>query len=285
MGSPLDPVYAALDLLLPFAFAEPAFMKRALLAVLLVAPAAAAVGVPLVHHRMAFFSDAVGHSAFTGVALGVLLGVDPLYTMVAFGIVVAWGITAVRGRTELSPDTVIGVFFSTAVALGIAVISARKGLARHLQAFLYGDVLAVSETEILGMALLLVGTAAYLAVTYNRILLAGVHEGLARTMGIPLPVLQASFAVVVALVVTTAIRTVGILLVTALLVVPAAAARNVARSAAGAFWIAVGVAVASGVAGVAASFYLETAAGASVVLAASAAFAASAVLKVARQRG
>src|SRR5450759_1870388 len=131
-----------MDRLLPFAFAEPAFMKRALLALLLTAPAAAALGVPLVQHRMAFFSDAIGHSAFTGVALGVLLGVSPSWTMVA---IVAVASTLVKGRTELSSDTVIGVFFSTVVALGIAIISREKGLTRNLQAFLYGDPLAVQE--------------------------------------------------------------------------------------------------------------------------------------------
>src|SRR5450759_4418616 len=134
-----------MDRLLPFAFAEPAFMKRALLALLLTAPAAAALGVPLVQHRMAFFSDAIGHSAFTGVALGVLLGVSPSWTMVAFGAIVAVAITLVKGRTELSSDTVIGVFFSTVVALGIAIISREKGLTRNLQAFLYGERVAVQE--------------------------------------------------------------------------------------------------------------------------------------------
>ncbi|NNF83533.1 MAG: metal ABC transporter permease, partial [Deltaproteobacteria bacterium] len=124
----LGPLFSAIGYLLPFDFAEPLFMKRAILAMLFVAPAAAAVGVPLVHFRMAFFSDAIGHSAFTGVAIGVLLGVHPLLTMVAFGLFVAWAIVLVKGRTELSPDTVIGVFFSTVIALGVAVISAQKGL-------------------------------------------------------------------------------------------------------------------------------------------------------------
>src|SRR5512135_2325290 len=112
MESILPGVFALMDRLLPFSFAEPAFMKRALL---VTAPAAAALGVPLVQHRMAFFSDAIGHSAFTGVALGVLFGVSPSWTMTAFGVLVAVAITLVKGRTELSSDTVIGVFFSTVV--------------------------------------------------------------------------------------------------------------------------------------------------------------------------
>jgi len=213
-------VFALTDRLLPFAFAEPAFMKRALLALLLTAPAAAALGVPLVQHRMAFFSDAIGHSAFTGVALGVLLGVSPSWTMVAFGLLVAVAITLVRGRTGLSSDTVIGVFFSTVVALGIAIISREKGLTRNLQAFLYGDPLAVTDAELLWMGALFLVVAAYLAFLYNRILLLGIHEGFARAKGVRAPAVEISFALVVALVVTAAIHTVGILLVTALLVIP-----------------------------------------------------------------
>jgi len=275
----LAPLFSAMGRVLPFGFAEPLFMKRAILAMLLVAPAAAAVGVPLVHFRMAFFSDAIGHSAFTGVAIGVLLGVHPLLTMVAFGLFVAWAITLVKGRTELSPDTVIGVFFSTVIALGIAVISAQKGLTRNLQAYLYGDLLAVSETEILWMAVLFLSVCAYLFLTFNKIMLLGVHEGFAKSMGIPVRALEISFALVVALVVSTAIRAVGILLVTALLVVPAAAARNVARGAVSAFWAAVAIAVISGLSGIAASYYLDTATGATVVLFAAAFFAATALLR------
>jgi len=271
-----------MDRLLPLAFAEPTFMKRAILAVLFVAPAAAAVGVPLVQFRMAFFSDAIGHSAFTGVALGVILGIHPLLTMVAFGLFVAYAITMVKGRTGLSPDTVIGVFFSTAIALGIAVISARKGLTRNLQEYLYGDLLAISGAEVIWMAALFLGVAVYLFFAFNRILLLGVHEGFARSLGVRGRMLEISFSLVVALVVTTAIRAVGILLVTALLVVPAAAARNVARGAAEAFWIAIAVSLASGIAGTAASYHLDTATGATIVLFASAFFALTAGIRLAR---
>ncbi len=280
MDSLLSLFYSLMGHFLPLSFAEPEFMKRAILAVFFVAPAAAAVGVPLVQFRMAFFSDAIGHSAFTGVALGVLVGIHPLLTMVAFGLFVAWAITQVKGRTGLSPDTVIGVFFSTVVALGIAVISARKGLTRNLQSYLYGDLLAISGAEVLWMGALSVGVAVYLFFTFNRILLLGVNEGFARSLGVKGRALETSFALVVALVVTTAIRAVGILLVTALLVVPAAAARNVARGAGSAFWIATAISLVSGLAGIAASYYLDTATGATIVLFAAAFFALTAILRL-----
>lgn len=273
---------AGLSAVLPFSFAEPEFMRRALLAALLVAPAAALVGVPLVHFRMAFFSDAVGHSAFTGVALGVLLGVDPRIAMVAFGLVVAWSIVSVKERTELASDTVIGVFFSTVVALGIAILSARKGLSRDLQGYLYGDLLSVGDGEILWMAALLAAVCAWMALFLNRLLMAGTHGGVAAAMGIRGRRLEASLALLSALVVTAAIRAVGILLVTALLVIPAASARNVARSASGAFGTAILVALFSALGGTVASFYLDTATGATVVLFAAACFALSALVRALR---
>lgn len=269
----VSPLLAVAGLLLPADMASLDFVRRALLAILFIGPAAAAIGVPLVHFRMAFFSDAIGHSAFTGVALGVMLDIHPLLTMVAFGLFVAWAIATVKGRTELSSDTVIGVFFSTVIALGIAVISARKGLTRNLQGYLYGDLLAVSDGEILWMAAIAAAAAIYLFFALNRLLLLGAHEGIARAMRIPTRALEISFALVTALVVTTAIRAVGILLVTALLVVPAAAARNIARSVASSFAIAVGIALLSGVGGLVASFYLDSATGATIVLFSSACFA------------
>ena len=281
----LSGAFGLMGHLLPFSFAEPAFMKRALLGLLLVAPAAAAIGVPLVQHRMAFFSDAIGHSAFTGVALGLILGVSPSWTVAAFGAVVAVAIVLVRGRTGLSPDTVTGVFFSAVVAFGIAVISRERGLTRNLQAFLYGDLLAVTDAELAWMAVLFALVAGYLLLLYNRVLLLGIHEGFARTKGVPARAVEISFALVVALVVTAAIRAVGILLVTALLVIPAAAARNVARGAASAMWISVGIALLSGVSGIVASWYLDTATGATVVLAAACCFALTALFRAARHEG
>jgi zinc transport system permease protein len=271
--------------LLPFPFVEPAFMKRALLGLLLVAPTAAAIGVPLVQHRMAFFSDAIAHSAFTGVALGLILGVSPSWTVTVFGSLVAVAIVLVRGRTGLSRDAVTGVFFSAVVAFGIAVISRERGLTRNLPAFLYGDLLSVTDAELAWMAVLLVAVSAYLSLLYNRILLLAIHEGFARTKGVPGRAVEVSFSLAVALVVTAGVRAVGILLVTALLVIPPAAARNVARGAAPAFWISVGIALLSGVSGLAASWYLDTATGATVVLAAAGCFALTTLYRASRPEG
>ncbi len=275
-------VYQALDLLLPFAWAEPMFMKRALLAVVLVTPVCAAMGVMVVNFRMAFFSDAISHSAFTGVALGILFGVDPAYTLIGFGILVGIGIIAFRRRSTLSVDTVIGVFFSFAVALGIVIISARKSLTRDLHAYLYGDVLSVTPSEVLGMLLLFAVSAAFLAFYFNDLFMIGVNERLAKAHGVNVKALEYAYALLLALVVTVSIRVIGLLLVTAMLVVPAAAGRNMAGSVRSMVWASVITGLAAGVAGLVFSYYWDSATGATIILMACAAFLISQVVSVVR---
>lgn len=255
-----------MDLLLPFDWLAPMFMKRALLALLCIAPACAAMGVLVVNFRMAFFSDAVSHSAFTGVALGLMLSINPMITLMLFGILVGIGITQLRSRSELPSDTIIGVFFSAAVALGIVIISHRRALSRYLEAFLYGDVLAISRAELVGMFVLLAAVLVFIGYSYNELFLIGLNEDLARTRGTRVRLYNFTFSILLTLVVTVSIRAIGILLVTAMLIVPAATARSLARSAGGMFWYALVAAVISAVVGLAASFKFDTATGATVIL-------------------
>ncbi len=262
----MEHVYSVMDLLLPFAWAEPFFMKRALLAVLLVAPVCAAMGVMVVNFRMAFFSDAISHSAFTGVALGILLGVDPRFTLIIFGALVGLGIMAIRGRSSLSVDTIIGVFLSFSVALGIVVVSAKKGLTRDLHAYLFGDVFAVSPSELGLMLILAVVCAAFLVVFFNDLFLIGVNERVAKAHGVNVKALQYFYALLLALVVTFTIRVIGLLLVTAMLVVPAATGRNLARSVRTMFWSAILVGSLSGIAGLVTSFYVKGAVGGGTII-------------------
>jgi len=268
-------IFRLIDVVLPFSFAEPLFMKRALLAVLLVAPLCAAMGVMVVNFRMAFFSDAISHSAFTGVALGILFGVDPRITLIVFGVLIGLGIISVRLRSSLSVDTVIGVFFSFAVALGIVIISARKSLTTDLHSYLYGDVLTVSDPELLGMAILFMACAAFLLFFFNQLFLIGINEQQATAQGIKVRALEYAYALLLALVVTVSIRVIGLLLITAMLVVPAAAGRNLAGSVRAMFWWAIAAGLGSGVIGLVATFYWDSATGATIILIACLAFLAS----------
>ena len=254
--------------LLPLDCLKLSFMQQALLAVLLLTPMTAALGVEVISFRMAFFSDAIGHSAFAGVALGLLLSVDPHWSMPAFGVLVGLAVMAVRRGSALSSDTVIGIVFSAVVAFGLAVVSRQPGMARTMQQFLYGDVLTVSQGEILCLAILFVALLIFQIIGYNRLLYIALNPVMARVHGINVCLWQYIFSGLLALVVMFCVWTVGVLLVTAMLIVPAAAGRNFAQTA-----------ITSGVAGLllSAQEWMSTASGATMILVACVWFALSSV--------
>jgi zinc transport system permease protein len=264
----LAPVYDLIAAALPFECMEARFMQQALLGLVLLAPMAASMGVQVVNFRMAFFSDAISHSAFAGVALGLVLSVSPQWTMPAFGLMVGLGIMAVQRRSTLSPDTVIGVFFSAVIAFGLAVVSRDRNVARDLQRFLYGDILTIGDGDILALIALFVILMAFQAWGYNRMLYVGLNPVLAKAHRVQVAVYQYLFAGFLSLVVIFSVWAVGVLLVTAMLIVPAAAARNFARSAGGMFWWALLVSVTSAVAGllISAQDWARTATGATIIL-------------------
>ena len=257
------------------------FMQQALLGLLLLCPMTAALGVQVVHFRMAFFSDAIGHSAFAGAALGLMLAVDPMLAMPFFGVLVGLAVMAVQRRSALSSDTAIGIVFSAVVAFGLAVVSRAPGMARTVQPFLYGDSLTISANELVMLALLGLAALIFQIAGYNRLLLIALNPIMARASGIRVALWQYLFAGLTALVVMFAVRAVGVLLVTALLIVPAAAARHFARTAGGLFWWAQLISVTSGVAGLllSAQPWLATASGATIILVACLWFALGALLR------
>jgi zinc transport system permease protein len=247
--------------IMPPAWRDYAFMRRAILECILIAPMCAAMGVKVVNFRMAFFSDAISHSAFAGVAVGFLLqgavqrfNFDPRIAMVLFGVVVGLGIAVVRRRTDLSNDTVIGVFFSTVVAIGIGIITAFPRHSSEFGRYLYGSILTVDDADLFLSAVLAVVMLLFMLAGFNRLMLIGLNPELAHSRGIRVRLYEYLFAALLSLVIMALIRTAGILLVTAMLVVPAAAARNVARSMKGMFWWATLIALLASVAGTLASF-------------------------------
>ena len=144
-------LYSLLDTLLPFSWLSYNFMKNALLAVILITPLLGLLGTMAVNNKMAFFSDALGHSALTGIAVGVLLGIGNEYiSLIAFGILMALIVTRVKNTLRSSADTVIGVFSSTAVALGLVILSYGGGFSKY-SAFLIGDILSVTSGELLAL--------------------------------------------------------------------------------------------------------------------------------------
>ena len=260
------------------------FMQYALIALILLAPMTATLGVQVIHYRMAFFADAVGHSAFAGVAIGLLLGVHPHISMPLFGLGVGLLIMFVQRYSTLPPDTAIGVVFAGVVAGGLAMVSRSSAIARDLQQFLYGDILTMTEADICWLILLFAGFVFFQLTAFNRLLYAGTSGIIARAHRIRVALYEYCFAALLALVVMFSVWGVGVLLVTAMLIVPAACARNLSHSAGGMFWWAIALSLSSSVAGLALSVqpWMGTATGATIILVSCVWFAVSVIVSAAR---
>ncbi len=259
------------------------FMKNALVAVLLLTPMLGLLGTMAVNHQMAFFSDALGHSALTGIGLGIILGLrNDLLAMLIFGIVWAVMICLIKQSGSASTDTIISVFSSTSVAAGLLIL-ARGGQFAKYSSLLIGDILAVTETDLLYLGAALAVTVVVWILLYNPLLLTNVDPFLARSRGIRTRLIECGFVVLVAVAVMLSIRWVGVMLINALLILPAAAGRNLARtSRQHALW-SVGIALFSGVVGLTASYYLDTSAGATIVLVSALFYAVSLMIRSVRK--
>ena len=251
---------------LPFDFLSSGFMKSALLAVLFSSILFGMIGTLAVDNKMAFFSDALGHSAMTGIALGVVLGVrNELVCLIAFGILMALLINKVRSGGTASTDTVISVFSSTALALGLLLLSKYQGVSKY-SSYLVGDILSVSRQEVLLLFIALLVVGAVWCFVYNKLLLISVNRSLAASRGVRVVLYENIFSVMVAVVVMLSIKWVGVLLINSLLILPAAAARNISRSVRQYHLFSVLFAVASGLGGLIASWYLAASSGATIVM-------------------
>ena len=280
----MELVYSVLDTLLPFSWMEYAFMKNALLAILLMTPLFGLLSTMVVSSRMAFFSDSLGHGAFTGIAIGAIAGMfSPITSLVLFSVVFALLITYIKHRTAASADTVIGVFSSTAIAVGLMIMSRGGGFSKF-SPLLIGDVLSITPSDLAGLAAVDAVVLIGWILLFNRLLLLSVNSSLARSRGIFIFAVEAAFAVLLAVVVAVSIQWVGILIINALLVLPGAAARNLARSVKEYHAISTVLALLSGLIGLFAAYYLGIAAGAAIVAAASLFFFLSLAFRARFQR-
>ena len=253
---------------LPFEWAHYAFMQNALLAILLVAPLFALLGCLVVNNQMAFFSDAIGHASLTGIAIGVMLSVaDPTWSMLAFALILAVAISVLRRHSAVSTDTLIGIVMAFAMALGVVLLSRGGGFAKYSR-FLIGDILTITPREIARLGLALIVVVVIWCWSFNRFLLTFLNRSLAGSRGIHVWSVETAFAAIVASVVAISIPWVGLLVINSLLIIPAATARNVARTTAQYVALAVVFSCTTGVIGLVASFYWGTATGATIVLAA-----------------
>lgn len=256
--------------LLPFEWAQPEtmlFMKNALLAILVVTPLFGLLSTMVVESRMSFFSDALGHSAFTGMAIGALCGFSqPTWCAVGFSLVIALLFTLVRQKTHMASDTVIGVFSSAAVALGIFISTLGGQSFTRFNVLLIGDILSVAPVEIGLLAILLALLFILWLTSFNPMMLSAIHPPLADSRGIRIFGKNFLFTAAIAVVVTITMSWVGLLVINALLVLPGAAARNIARNLPQYHLISVLGALVCGIAGLMASYDWGTSTGASITI-------------------
>ena len=243
------------------------FMKNALLAVIVMAPLFGLLSTMIVTGKMSFFSDALGHSGFTGIAIGVLCGAAfPIWWAVGLAVAFALLFSFVRSRSSQSADTIIGVFSSTAVALGIFIATMGGGSFTKFNKYLIGDILSVTPCEIGALALVLLAVAAVGVLCSNQLILTAIHPQLASSRGVKTARNETLFTVVIAVVVTLAMSWVGLMVINSLLVLPAASARNVAKNVRQYHLFSVLGALLASVAGLILAYYLGCSAGATIAL-------------------
>ena len=263
----MESIYSLMSVI-PFEFMEYGFMKTALLAVILISPLFALLGTMAVNDKMAFFSDALGHSAFTGIAIGVILGLrNPVISMLAFAVILGLAITRVKESGTASTDTIISVFSSISIALGIVILSRNGGMSKY-SAYLTGDILTITNGEIIAIAVVLVLFYIIWIKIYNKLLLVSINPSFSASRGINNRLMENIFVVMVAVSVMLSVKWIGILTINSLLILPAAAARNISLNSKQYHFYSLVIGLFSGIAGLIMSFYLNTSAGASMVLAA-----------------
>ena len=242
------------------------FMINSFIAILLITPLFGLLSTMVVSNRMAFFSDSLGHGAFSGIAIGVLLGSNsPLLSLIIFSIIFALLITYIKNKTRSGADTVIGVFSSTAIALGLMIMSS-GGSFNKFSSYLIGDLLSISKSDLISLSIVFIIVIIFWSLLFNQLLIISINQSFARSRGISTFKIESIFAATLAVVVAISIQWVGILIINSMLVLPAATARNISQDVKHYHFISVAVALISGVSGLIFAYQFNSAAGATIVV-------------------
>lgn len=259
-------IYSIMETALPFEFLKYDFMKNALLAILLITPLFAIIGTMVVNNKMAYFSDALGHSALTGIAIGTLFGADNfMLSMIGFSVIFALGLSYIKHKDKSPTDTLISVFSSSAIALGLVILSLRGNFSKY-SAYLVGDILSVSSGDILFLLIAFLVSLTVWHIIYNDLLIISINPSMAKSKNIRVGLIENIFLILVAVIVTVSIKWVGILVINSLLIIPCAAAKNISKSMKAYQAMSIVIGMFSGVSGLVISFFADTAAGSTIVL-------------------
>ena len=245
------------------------FMRNALLAVVIITPLFGIMGTMIVNKKMAYFSDALGHSALTGIAVGVVCGMkDTTISMVIFAIIFSLLLNKIGSLNTASTDTIISVFSSCSVAIGLAILS-RGGNFGKYSSILVGDILSISHREIIYLILIFIVTILFWLISFNKLNAICIHQAVAKSKALPVSLLNNLFAVLVALIVMLSIKWVGILIINALLILPAASSRNISENMREYHLFSIIFSLFSGILGLVVSYYTNVATGPMIVIIAS----------------
>ena len=245
------------------------FMRNALVAVAIITPLFGIMGTMIVNKKMAYFSDALGHSALTGIAVGVVCGMrDTTVSMVIFAIVFSLLLNKIGSMNTASTDTIISVFSSCSVAIGLAILSKGGNFSKY-SSILVGDILSISHKEIVYLVLIFAVTLVFWLVGFNRLNAICIHQTVAKSKGIPVSLFNNLFAILVALIVMLSIKWVGILIINALLILPAASSRNISENMREYHLFSIVFSLFSEVLGLVVSYYTNVATGPMIVIIAS----------------
>lgn len=262
----MEVIYNLLEVILPFDFMQYTFMKNAFLAILLVSPIFAIIGTMIVNKKMAFFSDALGHSALTGIAIGMLLGMTNInISMIIFAVIFALLLNFIKSKTTYGADTIISVFSSIAIALGLAMF-AQSGSFNKYSSYLVGDILSISESEILYLFVAFILTFIFWFYLFNKINAVSLNSTLAKSKGINVKAMENIFAILIAVMVMISIRWVGILLINSLIILPAASSRNISMNMRSYHLFSIILALFSGISGLIISYYTNIPTGPMIVI-------------------
>ncbi|MFF3016459.1 metal ABC transporter permease [Streptomyces sp. NPDC057939] len=249
-----------------------AFMQRALLAAVLVGLTAPAIGTYLVQRRQAVMGDGIGHVAMTGVALGFLLNTNPVWMASIVAVVGAVGMELIRSRGRTSGDIALAMLFYGGLAGGVMIINVAGGSTASLSSYLFGGITSVAPEDVTAAAVLAVFVLAVTVGLRRQLFAISQDEEFARVTGLPVRALNLLMAVTAALTVTVAMRIVGLLLVSAMMVIPVAAAQRVTRGFTATLTLAMAIGVLVSLTGVTTTYYLDAPSGAAIVLLAIAVF-------------
>lgn len=272
-------MYNIMEALLPFSWIKYDFMKNALIAIIIITPLFGILGTMIVNNKMAFFSDALGHSALTGVAIGIIFGItDTNISMIIFAIIFSLLLNKIKSTNMISADTVISVFSSLGIAVGLAILSKGGNFSKY-SAMLVGDILSITSKEILFLLSIFVITIIFWFLCFNKLHALSLNITLAKSKNINVKLIDNLFVIIIALIVMLSIKWVGILIINALLILPAASSRNIAINIRQYHFYSIIFSVFSGIMGLIVSYFNNISTGPTIVIIASIIFFITFLLK------